>query len=257
MNISKELSRIKNNLDIDKKLSTNWNKELFQLCSSIPLPITTMKCQIGYHLFRARKVDNIMVLQKWNRKDFVARKAYDVDNYGRLNKPYEEIMYFNNDYRQALKEIHYDYNTPVVISAYKVVAPFKSTRIAYENENQPIDIESKACLDWFRDLFADNTDIAPDISNQITTAIREDFYTLPIDVAQAWSYPIVGEQIRGVHNIAMYPDPARKHLEFEGAIVISDANLEGRMNVEFCFDSDYRLDYVKSYPELKKIFGLE
>ena len=112
-------------------------------------------------------------------------------------------------------------------------------------------------LDWFRDLFADNTDIAPDISNQITTAIREDFYTLPIDVAQAWSYPIVGEQIRGVHNIAMYPDPARKYLEFEGAIVISDANLEGRMNVEFCFDSDYRLDYVKSYPELKKIFGLE
>lgn len=58
-------------------------------------------------------------------------------------------------------------------------------------------------------------------------------------------------------NIAMYPDPVRQHLELEGAIVISDANPEGRMNVEFCFDSDYRLDYVKSYPELKKIFGLE
>lgn len=55
----------------------------------------------------------------------------------------------------------------------------------------------------------------------------------------------------------MYPDPVRQHLEFEGAIVISDANPEGRMNVEFCFDSDYRLDYVKSYPELNKIFELE
>lgn len=162
-------------------------------------------------------------------------------------------MYFNNDYHQALEEIRYDYNTPVVISVYKVVASFKSTRIAYESDNQPIDIKSKACLDWFRDLFSDDTDI----SNQITTAIREDFYTLPIDVAQAWSYPIVGEQIKGVHNIAMYPDPVRQHLEFEGAIVISDANPEGKMNVEFCFDSDYRLDYVKGYPELKKIFELD
>lgn len=27
----------------DKKISNNWNKELFQLCSSIPLPITTME----------------------------------------------------------------------------------------------------------------------------------------------------------------------------------------------------------------------
>lgn len=43
--------------------------------------------------------------------------------------------------------------------------PFESTRIAYENENQPIAMESKACLDWFRDLFSDNIDIAPDISN--------------------------------------------------------------------------------------------
>lgn len=241
----------------NKQVSINWNKKLFQLCNDIPLPITTIECQVGHRLFRARKINNIMALQKWNRKDFVARKAYDIVNYGRLNKPYEEMMYFNSDYHQALKEIHYDYNTPVVVSAYKVVAPFKSTRIAYKNDNQSIDIESKACLAWFRDLFSDNIDIDPNVSNQITTAIREDFYTLPIDAAQAWSYPIVGEQIKGVHNIAMYPDPVRQHLEFEGAIVISDANPEGRMNVEFCFDSDYRLDYVKSYPELKKIFGLE
>lgn len=168
---------------LSDKISNNWNKELFQLCSSIPLPITTMGCQVGHHLFRARKVDNTMALQKWNKKDFMARKAYDIVNYGRLNKPYEEMMYFNNDYRQTLNEIHYGYDTPVVISAYKVVTPFKSTRIAYEDDNQPIDVESKACLDWFRDLFVDNIDIASDISNQITTAIREDFYTLPIDVA--------------------------------------------------------------------------
>lgn len=221
------------------------------------IPINTVGYKKDQYLFRARKINNVSVLQNWNKKDFVTRKAYNIVNYGRLNKPYEEMMYFNNNYRQTLKEIHYDYNTPVVISAYKVAIPFKSTRIAYENDNQSIDIESKACLDWFKDLFSDNTDIALDISNQITTAIREDFYTLPIDVAQAWSYPIVGEQIKGVHNVAMYPDPVRQHLEFEGAIVISDANPEGRMNVEFCFDSDYRLDYVKSYPELNKIFELE
>lgn len=47
----------------------------------------------------------------------------------------------------------------------------------------------------------------------------------------------------------MYPDPVRYHWEFEGAIVISDANPEGRMSVKFCFDSDYCLDYVKGYPE--------
>lgn len=255
MNFDKRLSTLKER--INKGTSTNWNRELFHLCNDISLPVTTMDCLVGQYLFRARKVDNILALQKWNKKDFSARKAYNVVNYGRLNKPYEVMMYFNNDYHQTLKKIHYDYSTPVVISTYKVVAPFESTRIAYENENQPIVMESKACLNWFRDLFSDNTDIAPDVSNQITTAIRKDFYPLPIDVAQAWSYPIVGEQIKGVYNVAMYPDPVRHHLEFEGAIGISEANPSGRMNVEFCFDSDYRLDYVKGYPELKRIFGLE
>lgn len=243
---------------MNKKEVIDYNKRLFHLYyDNVLLPVTTMQYSVGQYLFRARKVNKILALQKWNKKDFIARKAYDVVNYGRLNKPYEEMMYFNNDYRQTLKEIHYNYNTPVVISAYKVIIPFKSTRIAYENDNQPMDIDSKACLDWFTDLFSDNTDIDSAISNQITTAIREDFYTLPIDVAQAWSYPVVGEQIKGVHNIAMYPDPVRQHLEFEGAIVMSDANPKGKMSVEFCFDPDYRLDYVKGYPELKKIFELE
>lgn len=105
-------------------------------------------------------------------------------------------------------------------------------------------------------MFSNNIDIKSAIRNRITTAIRDDFYTLLINVAQAWSYSIVGEQCKGIYNLAMYPDLARKHLEFEGAIVILKANPEGRMDVEFCFDQDYRLDYVKGYPELKRIFGL-
>lgn len=55
----------------------------------------------------------------------------------------------------------------------------------------------------------------------------------------------------------MYPDPARQYLDFKGAIVISNANPEGKINVKFCFDSDYRLDCVKGYSELKEIFRLE
>ena len=141
-----------------------------------------------------------------------------------------------------------------MISTYKIINPFFSTRIAYENDS--ITKTAHECLTWFKNLFSNNTDIDPAISNRITTAIRDDFYTLPINVTQAWSYPIVGEQCKGIYNLAMYPDLARKHLEFEGAVVISKANPEGRMDVEFCFDRDYCLDYVKGYPELKRIFGL-
>lgn len=120
--------------------------------------------------------------------------------YGRLNKPYEEMLYFNNDFHQTLKEIHYNYRTPVVVSVYQVIEPFMSTQVVYENKNQPMNAESKAYLAWLRDLFSDKASMvgadavgtAPEESDRITTAIRENFYTLPIDVAQAWSYPIVG-----------------------------------------------------------------
>lgn len=40
MNFNKEIIILRNKIDREK--STNWNKELFQLCSSIPLPVTTM-----------------------------------------------------------------------------------------------------------------------------------------------------------------------------------------------------------------------
>lgn len=232
----------------------NWNNSLFKICNNIPLSIVTMKHTNNSYLYRARKINALTDLQMWNKKDFGTRKSYSIREYGRLNKPYEEVLYFNNDFRQILKEIDYDYTSPVVISTYKIIDPFVSTRIAYENGT--VTKEAHECLTWFKDLFSNNTDIDPAISNRITTAIRDDFYTLPINVAQAWSYPIVGEQCKGIYNLAMYPDLARKHLEFEGAIVVSKANLEGRMDVEFCFDQDYRLDYVKEYSELKRIFGL-
>lgn len=252
MNFNNKLSMLK-----DKKEAIHdWNKELYHLCNNISLPVTTRKWSTTQYLFRARKINSILDLQQWNKNDFGARKSYKITEYGRLNKPYEEMLYFNNDFHQTLKEIDYDYQTPVVVSAYQVIEPFMSTQIAYENKNQLMDVESKACLDWFRDLFSDNADIASEICNQITTAIREDFYTLAIDIAQAWSYPIVGEQIKGMNNVAMYPGPARQHLNFVGAIVISDVNSEGKMNVEFCFDPNYRLDYVKGYSELKEIFVL-
>ena len=45
------------------------------------------------YFFRARKFDCLENLQKWNQTDFDSRKAYKIHNYGRLNKPYEEMMY--------------------------------------------------------------------------------------------------------------------------------------------------------------------
>lgn len=90
MNFNEEIKALKN-----KQTSINWNKKLFQLCNDISLPIIVEQHLTRQYLFRARKVDNIMALQKWDKKDFATRKAYDITNYGRLNKPYEEMMYFN------------------------------------------------------------------------------------------------------------------------------------------------------------------
>lgn len=91
--------------------------------------------------FRAERLNNLSDLQNWNKNSFASRKSYKIKNYGRLNKPHEEMMYFCNTPEQTLKEINYDYKTPVVVSAYKAKHNFSCVDIiasSRENNNDKI-----------------------------------------------------------------------------------------------------------------------
>lgn len=208
------------------------------------------KYSIGTYFFHARQIDRLNNLQSWNKYDFASRKSYQIKKYGRLNKPHEEMMCFCNTSAQTLKEINYDYKTPVVLSAYKAKQNFSCVDIiASSRENNNDRIPSLK----LRGIFSHPE--TPEL-NKFTTDMREEFYTVPIDKAQGWVYPTVGKHSKDKFNLAMYPGVAKRLLEFQGAIVISKANPNGMKEIEFCFDQDYRLDYIKGYPELQKIFNL-
>lgn len=222
------------------------------ICNTLKGIIMLLKKRIQQaYFFRARKFDCLENLQKWNQTDFDSRKAYKIHNYGRLNKPYEEMMYFCNKPEQTLEEIDYEHKTPVVISAYKVKQNFSCVDIVVSSEENNDDR-----IPWLKLRGAFSQRETPEL-NKFTTKIREQFYTVPIDNAQGWVYPTVGKQSKDKFNLAMYPGVAKHLLEFQGAIVISKANPNGMKKIEFCFDRDYRLDYIKGYPELQKIFNLD
>ena len=200
--------------------------------------------------FRARQFACVKDLQRWNKLDFTSPKVYEIKDYGRLNKPHEEMIYFCNTSEQTLKEISYDYKTPVVISVYQAKQDFSCVDITTSNEENNND---EIFLAKLKNAFSQQETPR---SNKFTTEIREEFYTISIDKAQGWVYPTVGKQSKDKFNLAMYPGVAKRLLEFQGAIVISKANPNGMKEIEFCFDQDYRLDYIKGYPELQKIFNL-
>lgn len=204
----------------------------------------------GIAFFHAKQINSLTDLQNWNKSSFAMRKSYEIKNYGRLNKPHEEMMYFCNTSRQTLEEIGYDYKTPVVVSAYKAKRYFSCVDIAMSSKE---DDNTKLSLSKLRNAFSQQE--TPEL-NKFTTDMREEFYTVPIDEAQGWIYPTVGKQSKDKFNLAMYPGVAKRLLEFQGAIVISKANPSGMKEIEFCFDQNYRLDYIKGYPELQKIFNL-
>ena len=106
-------SAVKQNQDIAK--------QLYKLTNGVALPIQRQQIKTGTYFFRARTISNILDLQNWNQKDFQAKPAYKITEYGRLNFPHEAMLYFTNDSEQILKEVNYNYQSPMVIAVYQAV----------------------------------------------------------------------------------------------------------------------------------------
>lgn len=235
---------------IDPSISEVIDKDVTKLPQIIEQQNT------GNYFFRAVKLANLLDLQNWNEENFKATAEYKITEYGRLNEPHESMMYFSNRPEQTLVEIGYDYKTPVVIAAYKVQIPFNA--LAIGKDYLTSSSESKnVLLPEIKSLFSQKESLQ---LNKITTGLRDKYDLFNVN-AKAWTFPIMNnedsEDYKKLYNLAMYPGLVRDYLSFAGAVVISNANLQGKVHVEFCFDNQYRLDYIKGYPELKTIFELD
>ena len=210
---------------------------------STVVPLVRLLNQDSF-FFRAIKANNIDELTMWNKNRFSAIPEHRVTRIGRLNGMYESILYFNNQVLQTLNEIDYDYETPVVIAGYKVKQDFTALIIGAGQDGEMLPEITEPFL------HKESTKL-----NQTTLNIRKKYYDLTANGALAWVYPSVGNTDES-YNLAIYPGLAKQYLEFVGAVVISKANRSGSMHIEFCFDSDYCLDYLKWHPELKRLFKL-
>lgn len=240
---------------------TTNNLDFANLIKNVTVPQMTSLQDTGTYFFRARPAESLLSLENWNARSFTNLPSYKIKYYGRLNKPHEEMMYFTSDKDQVLTEIGYSYQKPVVVAAYQVINPFSTLDIGRDFEKNQITglkVDELSQIDtllrYFRSAFSQKPS---NKLNEFTTKIREHYYPLKINKDQAWTYPVMGPAKPACFNLAMYPDLARQYLEFKGAVVISKANKSGMKQIDFCFDEQYRLDYVKAYPKLKKIFGLE
>lgn len=175
------------------------------------------------------------------------------------------MLYLCSDADQTLQEINYDYQTPVVIAAYRVKQDFNSLAIGADYPEEQITGRNDETLSATKQSLAAVCALFNEKENaklnQLTNSVH-DCYDLRAAKAQAWIFPVVGDaensdDSKRIFNLAIYPGLASQYLDFAGAIVVSDANPEGRKHVEFCFDRDYRLDYLKGYPELEAIFEQE
>lgn len=245
--------------EINNNRSTDQSTIGFETLDSSPInvPQKIKHHKTGELFFRARTINNLLDLQKWNRTDFEALPSHKIKNYGRLNKPHEEMLYLSSTADQTLKEINYNYQILVIIAAYQTIKPFCSLQIAQRNSD--LDHKSDILVKQIDQLFHQP---ATANNNEKTTTIRDRLYQITsINDIQAWSYPTQAiqdsKQTKKNYNLAIYPGIAKQYLQFKGAIVISEANKSGYKHIDFCFDQNYRLDYLKSYPELIKFFDLD
>lgn len=253
----KNIIKFKNKLGPEmSEREISW--KLFEMSTGIPIPVDLVEWAKSTCFYRARILNStsLKVLKKWTKNDFWGVPKKLVSSYGRLNRPHESIFYLSNNLYQTLKEIRYKSNKSkiVVISCYETKKRFKSVTIGqnFTKDESYLGTIQNMYIDFFRDQFSKPVGKGTEYLYKLSNAIIKDFFDLPFEVSNAWTYPAV--ENKESLNVAFKSEYASEFLKYNGSIVINGEK-NGGFKIPVCFNSNYQLCLPTPF-WVEKIFKL-
>lgn len=233
--------------------------KLLEICDGIKIPINIINWKKSTCFYRARILNatSLNVLKKWTKSDFWGVPKKLVDNYGRLNRPHESIFYLSDNIPQTLKEIRYKSSDSkaVVVSCYETKKDFSSVTIGqnFTKDESNLGFIQNMYIDFFRDQFSKPVGKGTEYLYKLSNAIVKDFFDLPFEVSNAWTYPAI--ENNKSFNVAFKSEYASEFLKYKGSIVIAEQKKDG-FKINVCFNPSYQL-VLSNSSWIEKNFNLE
>lgn len=253
--LQNRIREVKKNLSKDIDITTIIH-DLLTIDKRYSLPIINIPYPMGYIFYRARVVNDLPELTRWKKSDFWEVPTKLVSSYGRINSKHESVFYLSSDVNQTLKEIRYKYDRPVVVSAYMLTRPINSVKIGATYDESMIDgknlsdeeelIKCNLISDFFNDIFSYPVGIGTEYLYKFSNSVFKNFYDLPDEVSQAWSYSAVENP--NIMNVAFKNGDSNKYLRYIGSVCMVSFPNSG-FKIPFYFSENYKLMF--NYGESK------
>lgn len=247
--IQKKLREIKDSLS-NAVTYKEITEKLLNIHEKFKVPIRWITIPKGTILYRSRIIDDISNLKDWEKGDFWEVPANLVTSQGRVNLKGESVFYLSDNVLQTLVELRYEYDTPIVSSAYRLDRNISVVKIGeafpdemLKNEALQLDddddlIASNMIADFFNDIFSAPVGKGTEYLYIFSNAVVKNFYDHPMEVSQGWAYSAVQNQKST--NVALKNGVAGKYLKYEGSICLMpyDGN---KFSIPLCFNDKYKL----------------
>lgn len=273
-----ERIRIFQNMDIqslsDKELEANIDEVLrVKLAGDISISTTFSEYSlfsIGQRFYRVRKLKNTDMPNR-NLKNVSAYwnppQKY-IQQYGRLNKPRESLLYTALNPYTAICETNLKSGNPFVLCIYEAIKPLRLSWIGGKANYDFNGIKNKKAIEVLETirqfLVHEFTRVIPEGQEslyRITETIAKKYYTFPDD--NGWRYPSIKHKFED--NICFHSERVMYGIKLVGAIIATfnksnetDPH-EMKMSVEYVvvgpnMDNYYPYQSKKGEEYMEKLF---
>lgn len=227
------LSRIKKfrSLNIKEMNDTDLNASIYNvLCNN---GMFSCLCNIdiypkGTVLFRAKKLSGSIIPNKRFRveSDYWETSSCHLQEYGRLNKPHESLLYTcPSDPYLAIQETNIQNNDFFALIKYKSLTDIKVNIIGGKYNYEANGITDKNAIivhemytDFLQTEFSREVGKGTEHLYRISEMIAKEFFDLPPRIVQdGWAYTSV--KCKDKYNLCFRPDIAHDILELSGAMI--------------------------------------
>jgi len=187
------------------------------------IPTWSYVCKKGTKVFRIRKINfdlkklqssDLKVLQDfWNPPECV------INEYGRLNYPFESLLYTSQNPELAINELKIATDEYFVLITYELLADIDLTIIGLRDDLVNIlnleDLKKKALTNFFFEMFSKNFKEDNTYFYKITSNLLKYCFYIPNKGQGGWVYPSVKSEMG--YNLCFKPEIARSNIILIGA----------------------------------------
>jgi len=235
VNVLELTNRIKQFRSLD--LQKMNEKELYEQIQQVLLfdgqcSFFSNYCTIEFgHLYRVRKISKLEQIEKSSEDDFWNPPPKFVEDYGRLNKPNESLLYTSRTRPiAAVQELKIKENNIFFLIVYRVTRNIQAIEIGgdydfhYQNlgkSSENIILINETYNNFFRDEFCRDVGIGTEYLYKLSVAIARNIFSFPPSgekFIDAMQYPSVCS--KKDWNVCILPEKVKELLAVQSVMVV-------------------------------------